>query len=136
MKEYRSSTGERRLWFEENEVEWMMEDELRKAELFPCLADPVVNLESLLETRFGVKLDLHAVLDDDVLGVTHFLSGKKPLVSINKNLTSQAETEEAPDGVLGRWRATMAHEAGHVVLHRGLVEVPYEQGSFFSEISK
>ena len=30
----------------------------------------------------------------------------------------------------------MAHEAGHVVLHRGLVEVPYEQGSFFSEISK
>ena len=55
-----------------------------------------MNLESLLEIHFGVKLDLHAVLDDDVLGVTHFLSGKKPLVSINKNLTSQAETEEAP----------------------------------------
>ena len=30
----------------------------------------------------------------------------------------------------------MAHEAGHVVLHRSLVEVPYEQGSFFSEITK
>ena len=132
MKEYRSSTGERRLWFEENEIEWMMEDELRKAGLFPCLADPVVDLESLLEIHFGVKLDLHAVLDDDVLGVTHFLSGKKPLVSINKDLTSQAETGEAPSGVFGRWRATMAHEAGHVVLHRGLVEVPYEQGSFFS----
>ena len=35
MKEYRSSTGERRLWFEENEVEWMMEDELRKAGTVP-----------------------------------------------------------------------------------------------------
>ena len=79
MKEYRSSTGEWRLWFEENEIEWMMEDELRKAGLFPCLADPVVDLQSLLEIHFGVKLDLHAVLDDDVLGVTHFLSGKKPL---------------------------------------------------------
>ena len=136
MKEYRSSTGERRLWFEENEIEWMMEDELRKAGLFPCLADSVVDLESLLEIQFGVKLDLHAVLDDDVLGVTHFLSGKKPLVSINKDLTSQAETGEAPSGIFGRWRATMAHEAGHVVLHRGLVEEPYEQGSFFSEITK
>ena len=136
MKEYRSSTGERRLWFEENEIEWMMEDELRKAGLFPSVADPVVDLESLLEIHFGVKLDLHAVLDDDVLGVTHFLSGKKPLVSINKALTSQAETGDAPGGILGRWRATMAHEAGHVVLHRSLVEVPYEQGSFFSEITK
>ena len=136
MKEYRSSTGERRLWFEENEIEWMMEDELRKAGLFPCLADPVVDVESLLEIHFGVKLDLHAVLDDDVLGVTHFLRGKKPLVSINKDLTSQSETGEGPSGVLGRWRATMAHEAGHVALHRGLVEVPYEQGSLFSEITK
>ena len=136
MKEYHSSTGERRLWFEENEIEWIMEDELLRAGLFPCLADPVVDLESLLEIHFGVKLDLHAVLDDDVLGVTHFLSGKRPLVSINKDLTFQSETGEGPSGVLGRWRATMAHEAGHVVLHRGLVEVPYEQGSLFSEITK
>ena len=136
MKEYRSPTGERRLWFEEEEIEWMMEDELRKAELFPCLADPVVDLESLLEIHFGVKLDIHAVLDDDVLGVTHFLGGKKPLVSINKDLTSQAEIGEAPSGVLGRWRATVAHEAAHVVLHRSLVEVPFEQGSLFSDTGK
>ena len=136
MKEYRSATGERRLWFDEDEIEWMMEDELRKASLFPCLADPVVDLESLLEIHLGVKLDVHAVLEDDVLGLTQFLGGKKPLVSINKDLTSRAETEEAPSGILGRWRATMAHEAGHVVLHRALVEVPFEQGSFFSEITK
>ena len=136
MKEYRSPTGVRRLWFEEDEIEWMMEDELRKAGLFPCLADPVVDLESLLEIHLGVKLDIHAVLDDDILGVTHFLGGKKPLVSINKDLTSQAETEGAPSRILGRWRATVAHEAAHVVLHRSLVEVPFEQGSLFSETAK
>ena len=136
MKEYRSATGERRLWFEEDEIEGMMEDELRKAGLFPTLADPVVDLESLLEIHLGVKLDIHAVLDDDVLGVTDFVGGKKPLVSINKDLTSQAETEKAPSGILGRWRATMAHEAGHVVLHRSLVEVPFEQGSLFTETTK
>ena len=133
MKEYRSSTGERRLWFEKDEIEWMMVDELRKAGLFPSLAGPVVDLESLLEIHLGVKLDIHALLDDDVLGVTHFVSGKKPLVSINQELTSRAETEESPSGVLGRWRATLSHEAAHVVLHRMLVEVPFEQGSFFSE---
>ena len=136
MKEYRSATGERRLWFEEDEIEWMMEDELSKAGLLPCLADPVVDLESLLEIHLGVKLDVHAVLDDDELGVTEFVGGKKPLVSINKDLTSRAETEEAPSGILGRWRATMAHEAGHVVLHRALVEVQFEQGSFFAETTK
>ena len=136
MKEYRSATGERRLWFEEDEIEWIMEDELRKAALFPCLADPVVDLESLLEVHLGVKLDVHAILDEEELGVTEFLGGRKPLVSINKDLTSRAETEEAPSGILGRWRATMAHEAGHVVLHRALVEVPFEQGSFFAETAK
>ena len=136
MKEYRSAAGERRLWFEEDEIEWIMEDELRKASLFPCLADPVVDMESLLEIHLGVKLDVHAVLDEDVLGVTEFLGGKRPLVSINKDLTSRAETEEAPSGILGRWRATMAHEAGHVVLHRALVEVPFEQGSFFAAAAK
>ena len=136
MKEYRSATGERRLWFEESEIEWMMEDELRRAGLFPRLTDPAVDLESLLELHLGVKLDVHAVLDDDVLGVTQFLGGKKPLVSINKDLTFRAETEEASSGILGRWRATLAHEAGHVVLHRALVEVPFEQGSFFPETTK
>ena len=136
MKKYRSATGERRLWFDEGEIEWMMEDELRKASLFPCPGDPIVDLESLLEIHLGVKLDIHAVLEDDVLGVTEFMGGKKPLVSINKALTSRAETEEAPSGILGRWRATMAHEAGHVILHRGLVEVPFEQGSFFAGTSK
>ena len=57
MKEYRSSTGERRLWFEDDEIEWMMEDELSKAGLFPCLAGPVVDLESLLEIHLRVKFD-------------------------------------------------------------------------------
>ena len=136
MKEYRSQSGERRLWFDEGEIEWMMEDELLKAGLLPSVSDPAVDMERLLEVHLQVKLDLHARLDEDVLGVTRFLSGKKPLVSINKDLTSKAETEDALSGLLGRWRATLAHEAAHVVLHRMLFEVPFEQGSFFSEVKE
>ena len=30
----------------------------------------------------------------------------------------------------------MAHEAGHVVLHRALVEVPFEQGTFFADTTR
>ena len=131
MKEYRSPTGERRLWFDQEEIEWMMEDQLRNAGLLPSVADPAVDLEELLEGHLQVKLDLHARLDVDVLGMTLFRSGNRPLVSINKDLTSRADTEEVPGGVLGRWRATLAHEAAHVVLHRVLFDVPPEQGSFF-----
>ena len=131
MKEYRSPTGERRLWFDEEEIEWMMEDELRKASLLSSVSDPAVDLGELLEGHLRVKLDLHARLDEDVLGMTHFRSGKRPLVSINKELTSRAESEGASSGLLGRWRATLAHEAAHVVLHRVLFDVPCEQGSFF-----
>ena len=75
MKEYRNPTGERRLWFDEEEIEWMMEDELRKAGLLPSASDPAVDLEELLEGHLRVKLDLHARLDEDVLGMTRFRSG-------------------------------------------------------------
>ena len=130
MKEYRSPTGERRLWFDQEEIEWVMEDQLTNAGLLPSVSDPTVDLEELLEGHLRVKLDLHARLDVDVLGMTQFRSGKRPLVSINKDLTSRADTGEPPGGLLGRWRATLAHEAAHVVLHRVLFDVPPEQGSF------
>ena len=136
MKEYRSSTGERRLWFDRDEIEAIMEDELHKAGLFPSLSNPIVDLEGLLEIHLRVKLDIHARLDEEVLGATDFPIGKKPLVSINKDLTARAGTEQGLSRILGRWRATLAHEAAHVVLHRMLFEVPVEQSSLFSEITK
>ena len=136
MKEYRSPSGERRLWFEKEEIQWMMEDELRKASLIPIISNPAVDLEELLEIHLEVKLDLHARLDEDVLGVTQFLRGKRPLVSVSHDLTSRAETQEAPNGILGRWRATLAHEAAHVILHRRLFEVPFEQGFFLCEMEE
>ena len=59
MKEYRSAGGERRLWFEPNEIEGMMADELRRAGLFPDGRQPVVDLEEFLEIGLQVKLDIH-----------------------------------------------------------------------------
>ena len=132
MKEYRSAGGERRLWFESDEIEGMMTDELRRAGMSPGARQPVVDLEEFLEIGLQVKLDIYARLDPDVLGVTDFRRNTNPLVSVNAGLTSEVEGAGVSPGLRGRWRATLAHEASHVILHRILFEVPFEQGELFS----
>ena len=131
MKEYRSAGGERRLWFEPSEIEEIMADELRRSGMFPDSLEPVVDLEAFLEIGLGAKLDLYAQLELEVLGVTKFIRNERPLVSISSELTKAAVSAGGPLGTLGRWRATLAHEATHVVLHRMLFEVPPEQGELF-----
>lgn len=123
MRRYRGANGEERLWFEPSEIERMMESELRKAALMPSETAPVVKLEAFVERHLKATLDQYADLDASVLGVTEFFEGRPPRISLNKNLTGSALDEvEALPGVLGRWRATLAHEAGHVLLHRSLFE--------------
>ncbi len=136
MKEYRSSTGERRLWFEENEIDQIMEDELRRGDMFPGSTHPAMDVKSFLEVHLGVKLDQHAPLESDLLGQTTLSRGSRPLVQINRDLTLEAEGTSAPSGKLGRWRATLAHEAAHVILHRKFFEAPSEQASFFDAGSR
>ena len=87
MHDYRSASGERRLWFTVDEIENIMENELRRAELLPTVSEPVVDLEEFLEFGLRVKLDLHAPLKPEVLGVTEFVRNGRPLVSINSDLT-------------------------------------------------
>ena len=131
MHDYRSASGERRLWFTVDEIENIMENELRRAGLLPTVSDPVVDLEGFLEFGLGVKLDMHTPLKPEILGVTEFVRNGRPLVSINSDLTSEAEKKGALHGTRGRWRATLAHEGSHVVLHRRLFEAPAEQGVLF-----
>lgn len=130
MKEYRSSHGERRLWFEENEIDHIMENEMRKARMFPSSVDPAFDVEAFLENYLKVKLDIYAPLDGDELGATYFARGRRPSVMVSKDLTRRAEADDAAVGIVGRWRATLAHEAAHVILHRNLYEQPPEQRAF------
>ena len=133
MREYRSADGERKLWFDPGEIEGIMEDELHRAGMSPRPDDPVVDVEGFIEFYLRATLDQYADLNADVLGETRFVNGHHPSVRINKELTEQADGEVPPSGVLGRWRATLAHEAAHVVLHRSFYELPSTQGSFWNE---
>jgi hypothetical protein len=131
MKRYKGADGER-LWFEPSEIEHMMETELGKAGLMATADEPAVDMERFLEGHLGVDLDQYAPLDSEVLGVTEFRQGAPPKVSINKELTGSAlDDGDSQGGILGRWRATLAHEAAHVLLHRILFEVNLDQGNLF-----
>ena len=134
VKWYRSAGGEQRLWLDRDDVERMMEDELRRASLLPAASAPSVDVEAFLERYLKVNLDQHAELPADVLGLTEFFPGKTPRVAINKDLTGSAiDEDESPLGLRGRWRATLAHEASHVVIHRPLFELPPDQGRLFGD---
>lgn len=131
MNWYRSADGEQRIWFKPDEIEDIMTDELRKAELLPSTADPVVALEAFVEGHLHAALDQYADLDEDVLGLTEFAPGARPLIKINRNLTVAAVDQSESEGLFGRWRATVAHEGSHVVLHRLLFELNEDQVSLF-----
>lgn len=134
MRWYRGDAGDQRLWFEPDEIETIIEDELRRAEQMPTVDHPVADLERFVEHHLGSPLDQYADLAPDVLGVTEFRRGQPPLVSINRDLTGSAlDGDDSPPGLRGRWRATVAHEATHVVLHRVLFELDEHQGSLFPE---
>lgn len=134
MRWYRGPEGDQRLWFEAEEIESIVDDELTRAGLYPTVDQPVVELERFVEQHLRAQLDQYAPLDTDVLGLTEFVSGNAPRVRINQDLTGAAlDEEDAPSGLLGRWRATLAHEGSHVVLHRVLFEVDPEQGRLFGD---
>lgn len=122
MNWYPGPDGQPRIWYEPDEIELIAESELRRAGLTPSLNEPVTNLERLIEIHLKAKLDQYADLPEDVLGFTHFQSRQRIHVSISRSLTEAAEEPSPRPGVIGRWRATIAHEASHVILHRYLFD--------------
>lgn len=122
MKWYAGPEGDQRIWYEFEEIELIAEDELRRAKLIPPASRPVTDLERFIEEHLKVKLDQYCDLPDGVLGISQFQARRSPTISISRGLTELAECDTPPAGALGRWRATMAHEAAHVLLHRYLFE--------------
>jgi IrrE N-terminal-like domain len=135
VNRYRHRDGDERIWITPNEMEDLMSAELIKARLMPDLSDPVVDLAAFVEQHLKAAFDSYAPLESTVLGETEFRVGARPKVSINKDLTGAAlDDDESQPGLLGRWRATVAHEATHVIVHRCLFNLNEDQGSLFAEL--
>lgn len=135
MKLYRDSrTGTERLWIQPEEIESRAEAELVKAGLLPTIEAPTVDVEAFVERHLGAQFDQYASLPPEVLGQTDFRVGASPLIMVNADLTGAAlDDDESPLGVRGRWRATVAHEACHVLFHRCLFNLDPRQRSLFPD---
>jgi hypothetical protein len=80
---------------------------------------PTDALTVLIE-REAEELDLHAVLtanraEEEIHGVTWFFPGAKPKVQINRALRREFRRAN-------RYRTTLAHEYGHLLLHAWLYQ--------------
>jgi len=108
----------------------MMEDALYKSDVAPTDQQPTLDIERFIQ-GLGVHMDQHADLDPTVLGLTEFYTDGPPRILINRDLTGAIDDEQTPPGFRGRWRATMAHEASHVLMHHVLFQVNQDQENLF-----
>lgn len=131
MNRYRDADGRLRLWYSDAEIERRALRCLEAAGQ-PSGPEPVVDIEFVIEEQLRTRLDQYAALPPEVLGVTDFVSGERPLVRVNAELSRRARDIESPaHSTVGRWRATLAHEAGHIILHAVLFDVPASQAGLF-----
>lgn len=121
MRAYSDERGRPHLWFDPHEIEKLMETELTKAGLLDDTSVGI-DIEDFIERHLQVPLDQYATdLDPGVLGLTEFFSDGSCKIRISRALSDEVDRDEScPPGIKGRWRATMAHEAAHVVMHKSL----------------
>jgi hypothetical protein len=132
MRWYRAKDGSQQLFITDTALEELAEVELHRAGLMPKQPHPV-NIDAFIEQHLGVKLDYAADLEPGILGLTELKAGAKPSIRISRDLTDAALEVDQYSGTLGRWRATLAHEAAHVLLHGFLFELNLEQEALFDE---
>jgi len=113
MKNLRTAAGASRPFYEEPDVERMCEDELRAHGYYPS-APSRVNIERFIEKRFGVT-PRYEEMREGILGFSRF--GAKGMLSMH---ISQALVEEGSQAAERRVNTTLAHEAGHGLLHMHL----------------
>lgn len=128
MKTILTRTGpfSERPHFKAGEIEVMCLTELRKAGLLP--ADPsAVRIERFIERRFGISPRYEAV-PDGVLGFTKFgTKGVEDMI-----IASQLDGDDS-DATRRRLRSTLAHEAGHGLLHTYLFALGTKPVSLFGD---
>jgi hypothetical protein len=112
MKMFRSKSGpfSERPHFEPSEIDRICDDELRREGLYPNLPE-AIRIDRFVEKRFGV-VPQYEDLPDGVLGFTKF--SRNGVAGIVISAALDAEKGKVAER---RVRTTLAHEAGHGLLH-------------------
>lgn len=112
MKTFPTQAGPfaERPYFDDDELETIALDELRRASLLPVSPERV-RIDRFIEKRFSV-VPSYEDLDSRVLGYTKFGPEGPERVVVSRSLS-----EEGTRVAERRERSTLAHESGHILLH-------------------
>lgn len=113
MTQYRLAADFRRPYFRNGEIEDICLDELQNSGFLPSAPTPI-RVDRFIEKRFDVVPD-YRNLHEGVLGVTEFRDGRAVGIVVARSLDN--EGTQVSDR---RIRTTLAHEAGHALLHAHL----------------
>lgn len=115
MRVYRKNTGyfQERPYYTNKEIETLCTDELNKVGLLPDnpMAIPV---DRFIEKRFKISPS-YDELPEEILGLIEFNEN-----GVRKIAISRALDEEGSKSSARRVNTTLAHEAGHALLHTHL----------------
>jgi hypothetical protein len=102
--------AKRTMYFKPGEIEQLCLDELKAADLLPADPSPI-RIERFIEKRFKVTPQFED-LPDHILGFTRFGPNGVSAIVISRILSD--ESTQVADR---RLSTTLAHEAGHALLH-------------------
>ena len=127
MKTFKAKSGpfRERPFYSEQDIESLCVEALAKVGLLPK-APGFIRIERFIEKRFGVSPS-YEDLDEGTLGLTRF--GRQGVTEV---VISQRLEQEGTKAAERRIRSTMAHEAGHGLLHAHLFALA-PQSSLFDQ---
>ena len=130
MRMLRTQSGPfvERPYYEDSDIESITIDELSKVGLLPATPQPI-RVDRFIEKRYGIVPQYEDV-PDGILGFTRF--GAKGPVEV---VVSRSLSEEGTRVAERRMNSTLAHEAGHILLHGHLFALERRAGarSFFGD---
>jgi hypothetical protein len=128
MKTYRTRSGPftERPYYKDQEIEGICLDELRAAGLYPATPAPI-RIDRFIEKRFGVS-PTYEDLGDGILGLTKF--GSK---GVQEVIVARSLDEDGGKPAERRIRTTLAHEAGHGLLHAHVFLSMSKEQSLFGD---
>ena len=120
----RDRLGPTQPYFTLNEVEEIAARALDRVSLYPR-SPGAVRIERFVETHFRLGAVVYASLGPSILGYTRFESGVVTEIGVSAGLCED-------DSVVAerRVRSTLAHEAGHGLLHAALFGDKHEPSLF------
>jgi hypothetical protein len=113
MNPFRAGPSSKQPYFTPSQIDQICCDELRKESLLPSSPE-LIRIDRFIEKRFRVSPQ-YEELPDGVLGFTRF--GKNGVKAVVISAALDAEGGKVSER---RVRTTMAHEAGHGLLHAHL----------------